>query len=99
MAVGLLKWSSTYQPCVSKDADNQPREFEEAVMSQGKRLIAGTNTLVGKASIEIEMTDSQTGELIAAAVNRRGGGKYAWKPLNRWEDFEQAATYWAKKFR
>jgi hypothetical protein len=70
-----------------------------AVMSQGKRLIAGTNTLVGKASIELEVTDSETGELIAAAVDRRGGGKYAWKALNRWEDFEQASTYWAKKFR
>lgn len=69
-----------------------------AVMSQGKRAIAGTNTLVGKASIEVEVTDSQTGELIAAAVDRRGGGKYAWKALHRWEDFEAASTYWAKKF-
>jgi hypothetical protein len=32
-------------------------------------------------------------------VDRRGGGKYAWKALHRWEDFEQAANYWAKKFR
>ncbi|WP_447600788.1 DUF3313 family protein [Nitrospira sp. Nam80] len=29
----------------------------------------------------------------------RGGGKYAWKPLHRWEDVEQAMDYWAKKFR
>ena len=70
-----------------------------AVMSRGKKAITGTQTLVGKASIEVEVTDSQTGELLGAAVDRRGGGKYAWKALNKWEDFEAAPTYWAKKFR
>ena len=69
------------------------------VMSQGKKMVSGTQSFVGKASVEVEATDSQTGELIGAGVDRRGGGKYAWKALNRWEDFEQAANYWAKKFR
>ena len=69
------------------------------VMSKGKKAIGGTESFVGKASIEAEVTDSQTGELIAAGVDRRGGGKYAWKPMHRWEDFEQASDYWAKKFR
>ena len=69
------------------------------LMSWGKKGISGTESFVGKASIEVEVTDSQTGELLAAGVDRRGGGKYAWKPLNRWEDFEQASSYWAKKFR
>jgi hypothetical protein len=68
------------------------------LMSKGKKALLGTETLVGKASIEVEVTDSQTGELLAAAVDRRGGGKYAWKALSRWEDFEQASDYWAKKF-
>ncbi len=68
------------------------------VGSKGKKLITGTEALVGKASIEMEATDSQTGELLAAGVDRRGGGKYAWKALSRWEDFEQASDYWAKKF-
>lgn len=69
------------------------------VMSKGKKAIGGTESFVGKASVEVEVTDTQTGELIAEAVDRRGGGKYAWKALHRWEDFEQAANYWAKKFR
>ena len=68
------------------------------LMSKGKKALLGTETLVGKASVEVEVTDSQTGELLAASVDRRGGGKYAWKALNRWEDFEQASDYWAKKF-
>jgi hypothetical protein len=69
------------------------------VMSKGKKLLTGTESFVGKASVEVEVTDSQTGELLAAGVDRRGGGKYAWKALNRWEDAEQAWTYWAKKAR
>ena len=69
------------------------------LMSKGKKALSGTETFVGKASAELEVTDSQTGELLAAGVDRRGGGKYAWKPLNRWEDVEQAMTYWAKKVR
>ena len=69
------------------------------VLSKGKKYIGGTESFVGKASVEVEVTDSQTGELIAEGVDRRGGGKYAWKALHRWEDFEQAANYWAKKFR
>jgi hypothetical protein len=68
------------------------------VMSRGKQYIASTNSFVGKASIEVEATDSQTGELLAAAVDRRGGGKYAWKSLTRWGDVEEAFTYWAKKY-
>jgi len=69
------------------------------IMSKGKKAIGGTESFVGKASVEGEITDSQTGELLAAGVDRRGGGKYAWKALSRWEDLEQASDYWAKKVR
>jgi hypothetical protein len=69
------------------------------LMSKGKKQLTGTEALVGSASAEEEATDSQTGEILAAAVDRRGGGKYAWKSLNSWEDVEQAYAYWAKKTR
>ena len=69
------------------------------VLSWGKKGLFGTESFVGKASIEVEVTDSQSGDVLAAAVDRRGGGKYAWKALHRWEDFEAASDYWAKKFR
>lgn len=68
------------------------------LMSKGKKALTGTESLVGKASIEVEVTDSQSGDLLAAAVDRRGGGKYAWKPINRFVDVENAYAYWAKKF-
>ena len=80
--------------------DNLTAAYPAAmVLSKGKKYIGGTESFVGKASIEVEVMDSQSGELLAAAVDRRGGGKYAWKALHRWEDFEAASDYWAKKFR
>ncbi|NWF73865.1 MAG: DUF3313 domain-containing protein [Nitrospirae bacterium] len=68
------------------------------VLSDGNKTLGGIQPFVGKATIEAEATDSQTGELLAAAVDRRGGSKYAWKSLHRWGDVEAAYTYWAKKF-
>ena len=68
------------------------------LLSKGKQYVASTESFVGKAMIEAEATDSQTGELLAASVDRRGGGKYAWKGMHRWGDVEEAYTYWAKKF-
>ena len=79
--------------------DNLTAAYPAAmVLSKGKKYLASTESFVGKASIEVEATDSQTGEVLAAAVDRRGGGKYAWKSLNWWGDVEEAYTYWAKKF-
>ena len=80
--------------------DNLTAAYPAAlVMSKGKKAIGGTESFVGKATVEMEATDSQTGEVLGAAIDRRGGGKYAWKALNRWEDVEAALTYWAKKMR
>ncbi len=80
--------------------DNLTAAYPAAlVMSKGKKAIGGTESFVGKATVEAELTDSQTGEVLAAGIDRRGGGKYAWKALSRWEDAEQAFSYWAKKVR
>ncbi len=68
------------------------------VLLDGNKSLGGIQPFVGKATIEAEATDSQTGELLAAAVDRRGGSKYTWKSLHGWGDVEAAYTYWAKKF-
>jgi hypothetical protein len=79
--------------------DNLTAAYPAAmVLSKGKKYVGSTESFVGKSSIEVEATDSQTGELLAAAVDRRGGGKYAWKGMHRWGDVEEAYTYWAKQF-
>ena len=51
--------------------------------SKVKQMAFGTESFVGKASVEIKATDSQTGELLEAMIDRRGGGKYFWKPFHR----------------
>jgi Protein of unknown function (DUF3313) len=58
--------------------------------SKVKQMTSGTESFVGKASVEMKATDSQTGELLGAMIDRRGGGKYFWKPFHRWTDVEEA---------
>jgi len=67
--------------------------------SGAKRFAAGTESFVGVASVEARITDALSGELLAAAVDRRGGGKYATKGFARWADVEEAFAYWAKQAR
>jgi len=69
------------------------------LISEGKRWASGTESFVGAASVEIKITDSQSGELLGTAVDRRGGGKYVTKGFHRWTDVEEAFTYWAKQLR
>jgi len=69
------------------------------LISEGKRWASGTESFVGAASVEAKVTDSQTGEVLGAAVDRRGGGKYVSKGFHKWTDVEEAFTYWAKQLR
>ncbi len=65
------------------------------VMSEAKYLVTGTAGFVGKASAEAKITDSQTGELLLAGVDRRAGSKNVRGALNSWNDVEEVHTYWA----
>jgi hypothetical protein len=69
------------------------------LVSEGKRWASGTESFVGTVSVEVKVTDSQSGELLGAAVDRRGGGKYVSKGFQKWTDVEEAFTYWAKQLR
>jgi hypothetical protein len=69
------------------------------LVSEGKRWAAGTESFVGTVSVEAKVTDSQSGEVLGAAVDRRGGGKYLTKGFQKWTDVEEAFTYWAKQLR
>ncbi len=64
-------------------------------MSEAKYLVTGTAGFVGKASVEAKMTDSETGELLLAGVDRRAGSKNVRGALNSWNDVEEVHTYWA----
>lgn len=62
-----------------------------------KKIAVGTQSFVGAAGAEVEITDSVTGEVLAAAVDRRSGTK----SLKRigggsWDDFRNACDIWAQ---
>ncbi|MBL1264626.1 DUF3313 domain-containing protein [Candidatus Methylomicrobium oryzae] len=67
------------------------------VSSLLKRLAFGTESFVGKASIERKVTDSTTGELLMASADCRAGGKTLVGSFNDWDDVEQAYVYWAQQ--
>jgi hypothetical protein len=64
-------------------------------LSALKRLVTGTESFVGKASIEGKIIDSNTGDLLMASADARAGGKTLAGSTNEWDDIEQAYQYWA----
>ncbi|MDR4505772.1 MAG: DUF3313 domain-containing protein [Candidatus Scalindua sp.] len=65
------------------------------LMSGVKKLATGTGSFVGEASVECKITDSSSGKMLAAAMDRRAGGKTLRGSLKAWDDVEQAFDYWA----
>ncbi len=55
------------------------------------------NIGTGGAEAEMELLDSMSSERLAAAVDRRPGGKPASRDV--WEDTKNAFDYWAERFR
>jgi hypothetical protein len=68
------------------------------VVNAAQSLATGSYAFVGSAEAEMKATDSATGELLAAAIDKRAGGialsaAAQWK----WGDAESAMAYWAEK--
>lgn len=61
------------------------------------KAASGDNLGTGEASTEIEVLDSLSGQQLAAAVDRRQGGKSMFR--GKWTDTKQAFDHWAKRFR
>ena len=66
-----------------------------AAVSLIKRTTTGSNMAVGRASMEIELLDSLTGVRLAAAIDRREGGKKV--VAGKWTAIEEAFENWAHK--
>lgn len=62
-------------------------------------MATGTAALVGKAGVEAELTDSLSGERLAAAVDARQGTKAVRGGVGKWSDVEQAFDDWAERLR
>jgi hypothetical protein len=67
------------------------------VVSAAAKATTDANMGTGEAATEIEVLDSMTKERLAAAVDRRQGGKAAFR--GKWVDTQQAFDFWAKRFR
>ena len=62
-------------------------------------LATNTQVFVGKAAMEAEITDSMTGERLAAAVDERAGAKTLRGIGGKWKDVDNAFKYWAERIR
>jgi hypothetical protein len=67
------------------------------VVAGATKAVSDANLGTGEAATEMEILDSMTKERLAAAVDRRQGGKMAFR--GKWVDTKQAFEYWAKRFR
>ncbi len=67
------------------------------VVAAGTKMVSDDNLGTGEAATEIDVLDAITGERLAAAVDRRQGGKMAFR--GKWTDTKDAFDYWAERFR
>ena len=68
-------------------------------VSDLKQLTTGTQAFVGTAGIEARIVDALSGELLAAAVDRRQGGKRLEDAQGGWADVLAAFDFWATELR
>ena len=68
-----------------------------AAISIIKKSTTGSHMAVGRASIEMELVDSKTGMRLAAAIDRREGGKQL--VTGKWTAIQEAFEYWAHKLK
>ena len=71
-----------------------------ALGSMLKNVATGKPAFKGEAVIEAKVTDSQTGEVLRAGVDRRvGGKKLSAESFNSWADVYESLRYWAENSR
>src|SRR5262249_31971750 len=67
------------------------------VINMAQSLATGSYAFVGSAEAEFVATDAATGEVLAAAVDKRAGGAGIKGAASfQWGDTENAMDYWAQ---
>lgn len=87
------------------DSANVPIDVLTSIVPIGiaisslKSVAFGRGSAVGATSTEFEAQDSQTGERLAAAVDRRIGSKYTgqFNKFSKWRATKAAFDYWAER--
>jgi hypothetical protein len=68
------------------------------ILNTAQSLATGSYAFVGSAQGQMKVTDAQTGQLLAGAVDKRAGGITLSSAAQwRWGDAENAINYWAQK--
>lgn len=68
------------------------------ILTAGASLATGSYAFAGSAEAEMKATDSASGQLLAAAVDKRAGGMAVSSAAQwQWGDAENAMNYWAEK--
>ena len=75
--------------------------ISQGAVSALQRVALGQTATAGRATIEAEVLDSQTGERVAALVDGRAGRKVTgrfdkWK---KWQDVRDACDFWSGSLR
>jgi hypothetical protein len=68
-------------------------------LSVVKDVAIGKPLSVGEITGEMKINDSQTNELLAAAMDRRVGQKYSKGTFDTWAEANHAIEYWMKRVR
>jgi len=69
------------------------------VLSAGKYAATGKPMGVGSITGEMRITDATSGELLAAALDKRVGGKQLRGVFTVWQDADSGLQYWAELTR
>lgn len=59
-------------------------------------FITGRPPFVGDVAVEVKIVDARTGQLLAAGVDKRIGGKDIEKLVDSWSDVNKIFEYWSK---
>ena len=62
-------------------------------------MAADSRVFAGQAGVEAELTDSLSGDRLAAAVDERVGAKTIRGGLGEWSQVDQAFEFWAERLR
>jgi hypothetical protein len=70
-----------------------------AAVSGSYEYVTGKPTFQGQAAVEAKITDAQSGEVLAEAVDQRMGGRALNSAANQWTDVNNILSYWAQQTR
>jgi len=90
---------------IDADSSKPVRNVLSSIMPIGiglnlvKYAVTGKQSGVGEITAEMKVTDSETGTLLGAALDRRVGGKAPEGIIDTWYNADQALDYWARQIR